>query len=51
MKLKSVIATLAVATLALAGCSVDRSGDQADRPTNRKVSSKQNRHAFNLCIG
>ena len=35
MKLKSVIATLAVATLALAGCSVDRSGDQADRPTIR----------------
>ena len=35
MKLKSVIATLAVATLALAGCSVDRSGDQADKPTIR----------------
>src|SRR4029079_9956602 len=35
MKLKSVIATLAVATLALSGCSVDRSGDQAEKPTIR----------------
>jgi taurine transport system substrate-binding protein len=34
MKLKALIATLA-ATLALAGCSVDRSGDQADKPTIR----------------
>jgi taurine transport system substrate-binding protein len=34
MKLKALIATLA-ATLALAGCSVDRSGEQADKPTIR----------------
>jgi taurine transport system substrate-binding protein len=35
MKLKAVVATVAVTTLALAGCSVDRSGDQADKPTIR----------------
>src|SRR4029078_10043221 len=35
MKPKSVIAPLAVATLALSGCSVDRSGDQAEKPTIR----------------
>jgi taurine transport system substrate-binding protein len=35
MKLKAVVAAVAVTTLALAGCSVDRSGDQADKPTIR----------------
>jgi taurine transport system substrate-binding protein len=35
MRFKAVIATLAAATLALAGCSVDKSGDQADKPTIR----------------
>ncbi len=35
MKFKPLIATLAAATLALAGCTVDRSGDQADKPTIR----------------
>jgi taurine transport system substrate-binding protein len=34
MKLKAVIATLA-ATLALAGCSVDQPGQEADKPTIR----------------
>ena len=32
MKLKAVITTLA-ATLALAGCSVDQPGQEADKPT------------------
>ena len=35
MKLKALFAAVAAATLALAGCSVDRSGDQADKPTIR----------------
>jgi taurine transport system substrate-binding protein len=35
MKLKVLIAAVAATTLALAGCSVDRSGDQADKPTIR----------------
>jgi taurine transport system substrate-binding protein len=35
MKLKSLLATLAVATLALAGCSVDQPGQEADKPTIR----------------
>jgi len=35
MKLKAVLAALAATTVALAGCSVDHSGEQADRPTIR----------------
>ena len=35
MKLKAILAALAVTTLALAGCSVDRSEQQADKPTIR----------------
>jgi taurine transport system substrate-binding protein len=35
MKLKALVAALAATTLALAGCSVDRSGQQADKPTIR----------------
>ena len=35
MRIRAVIAVLAAATLALAGCSVDRSGQQADKPTIR----------------
>ncbi len=35
MKLKAVVAAFAVSALALAGCSVDRSGQQADKPTIR----------------
>jgi taurine transport system substrate-binding protein len=35
MKLKGLVAALAAITLALAGCSVDRSGQQADKPTIR----------------
>jgi len=35
MKLTALFAAVAAATLALAGCSVDRSGDQADKPTIR----------------
>jgi taurine transport system substrate-binding protein len=35
MKLKALLAALAATTLALAGCSVDHSGQQADRPTIR----------------
>jgi taurine transport system substrate-binding protein len=35
MKFKSVIVAVAAATLALAGCSVDHSGQQADKPTIR----------------
>src|SRR4051812_21387857 len=35
MKFKSVIVAVAAATLALAGCSVDKSADQADKPTIR----------------
>jgi taurine transport system substrate-binding protein len=35
MKLKTLLATLAVATLALAGCSVDQPGQEADKPTIR----------------
>jgi taurine transport system substrate-binding protein len=35
MRFKALIAAVATATLALAGCSVDRSGDQADKPTIR----------------
>ena len=35
MKLKAILATLAVTTLAMAGCSVDRSEQQADKPTIR----------------
>jgi taurine transport system substrate-binding protein len=35
MRLKAVIATVAAATLALAGCSVDQPGQQADKPTIR----------------
>jgi taurine transport system substrate-binding protein len=35
MKLKALIVALAAMMLALAGCSVDRSGQQADKPTIR----------------
>jgi taurine transport system substrate-binding protein len=35
MKLKALIAAVAAATLTLAGCSVDHSGQQADKPTIR----------------
>lgn len=35
MRIKVVIAALAAATLALGGCSVDKSGEQADKPTIR----------------
>jgi taurine transport system substrate-binding protein len=35
MRIKAIIVAVAAATLALAGCSVDRSGDQADKPTIR----------------
>ena len=35
MKFKTLTAVVAAATLALSGCSVDRSGDQADKPTIR----------------
>jgi taurine transport system substrate-binding protein len=35
MRFKTVMAALAAATLALAGCSVDRSADQGDKPTIR----------------
>jgi taurine transport system substrate-binding protein len=35
VKLKSILAAVAATTLALSGCSVDRSGDQADKPTIR----------------
>ncbi|MDT5332588.1 MAG: taurine transport system substrate-binding protein [Mycobacterium sp.] len=35
MKLKAFVAALAATALALAGCSVDRSGQQADKPTIR----------------
>ena len=35
MNLKPLVAVLAATTLALAGCSVDRSGQQADKPTIR----------------
>jgi taurine transport system substrate-binding protein len=35
MKIKAVLAALAATTLALAGCSVDRSGEQTDKPTIR----------------
>lgn len=35
MRFKAVVAALAVATVALAGCSVDQSGQQADKPTIR----------------
>jgi taurine transport system substrate-binding protein len=35
MKLKALLVAVAAATLALAGCSIDRSGDQADKPTIR----------------
>ena len=35
MKFKALIAALAATTLALAGCSVDRSEQQADKPTLR----------------
>ena len=35
MKLKAILAALAVTTLALAGCSVDRSEQRADKPTIR----------------
>jgi taurine transport system substrate-binding protein len=35
MKLKTLVVALAATTLALAGCSVDRSGQQTDRPTIR----------------
>jgi taurine transport system substrate-binding protein len=35
MNLKSLLAALAVATLALAGCSVDQPGQEADKPTIR----------------
>lgn len=35
MRLKSLVATLAVATLALAGCAVDNSGSDADKETIR----------------
>ena len=35
MRLKAFIAAMAASTLALAGCSVDQPGQQADRPTIR----------------
>lgn len=35
MRFRTVFAALVVATLALAGCSVDQSGQQADKPTIR----------------
>ncbi|HEX3286611.1 MAG TPA: glycine betaine ABC transporter substrate-binding protein [Mycobacterium sp.] len=35
MRFKAVIAVMAVATAALAGCSVDHSADKADKPTIR----------------
>jgi taurine transport system substrate-binding protein len=35
MKLKTLVVALAATTLALAGCSVDRSGQQTDKPTIR----------------
>jgi taurine transport system substrate-binding protein len=35
MKFKSLLAAMAVATLALAGCSVDQPGQEADKPTIR----------------
>jgi taurine transport system substrate-binding protein len=35
MKFKAALAALAITTLALAGCSVDRSAQQADKPTIR----------------
>lgn len=35
MKLKALLAAFAVATLSLAGCAVDNSGQQADKPTIR----------------
>jgi taurine transport system substrate-binding protein len=35
MRFKSLLATLAVAALALAGCSVDQPGQEADKPTIR----------------
>jgi taurine transport system substrate-binding protein len=35
MKFKAVLVAAAVATLALSGCSVDHSGQQADKPTIR----------------
>ena len=35
MKLKTLLAGLAVATLALAGCAVDQPGQEADKPTIR----------------
>jgi taurine transport system substrate-binding protein len=35
MKLKALLVTLAATTMALAGCSVDHSGQQADKPTIR----------------
>ena len=35
MKLKALIAALAATTLALAGCSVDQHGQEADKPTIR----------------
>ena len=35
MKLKALIAALAATTLALAGCSVDQPGQEADKPTIR----------------
>ena len=35
MRLKTLLAALAVATLALAGCAVDQPGQQADKPTIR----------------
>jgi taurine transport system substrate-binding protein len=35
MKLKSVMAAVAAASFVLAGCSVDKSADQADKPTIR----------------
>jgi taurine transport system substrate-binding protein len=35
MKLKTLVAALAVAAMALAGCSVDRSGQDAEKPTIR----------------
>jgi taurine transport system substrate-binding protein len=35
MRFKTIIAAFAAATLALAGCSVDRSADQAGKPTIR----------------
>ena len=35
MKLKSLVVAAAVAALALAGCAVDNSGQDADKPTIR----------------